>query len=173
MYHRVTKIYGYGLYLIFREGIVMENSLVQTRRHYMRIKLHNAIGEIAIDRVYSTKTRSQWKPVIIYDISPGGVCISTDLYFPVSRHITLAFKATLLDNITIEVGGRLRWRKVAENMFVYGIEFVMTDTYRVLLTRVLNELVLRVVPRQGEIHRLYRLYNSRGYHQSTRREAEE
>lgn len=151
----------------------MENSLEQTRRNYMRIKLHDAIGEISIDRVYATRTRSQWKPVLIYDISPGGARIVSDLYFPVSRHITLAFKARLVDDIVIEVGGRLRWRKVEENMFVYGIEFVMTDTYRVLLTRVLNELVLRVVPRQGEIHRLYRLYNSRGYYQSTRREAEE
>lgn len=145
----------------------MENSLIQTRRHYMRIKLHKAIGEIAIARIFSTMTNSHWKPVIICDISPGGVRIITDLYFPVSRHITLSFKATLVSNITIEVEGRLRWRNVADNMFVYGIQFVTTDTYRVLLTRLLNELVLEVLPKQGEIHRLYRLYNARRHYKST------
>jgi hypothetical protein len=139
----------------------MENSLYESRRRHMRLKLQSAFGEISIQRIRASVIQSRSKPIVILDLSPGGLRFQTDLYFPVTPNITLLFKAKIVNNITIELDGRIMWRKLQDNMFVYGFEFTITDAHRILLTRVLNDLLLELSPQQNQIHKLYRLYNNK------------
>lgn len=137
----------------------MNDSLQHTRRRYIRIKPMNPFGEISVGRVWGIKTPSRSKPVMIHNISPGGVCFETDLHFPVSRHLTLLFGTTVVKGVSIEFEGRLVWRKKIDNLYVYGLQFLISDTERRLMIRLLNDMLLEMSPELEEIHRLYRLYS--------------
>jgi PilZ domain. len=136
----------------------MFDGLQYSRRRYIRIKPMNEFGRISIKKVWGVETPSRSKPVLIRNISPGGVCFETDLHFPVNRHLTLLFGTTVVNRISVEFEGRLVWRKRIDNMYVYGMEFLISDSERRLMVRLLNDMLLEMTPHLGEIHRLYRLY---------------
>lgn len=136
----------------------MDDSLQHTRRRYIRIKPLNEFGKISIQRVWGIASPSRSKPVIIRNISPGGVCFETDLYFPVNKQLTLLFSTTIVNRVSVEFEGQLVWRNKAENLYVYGMRFLIGEAERGLMIRLLNDMLLEMSPELGEIHRLYRLY---------------
>ena len=134
----------------------MNSHAIHQKRRDIRIELTYGKGEISIIRIRNLQVHSKGKPVLLLDISPGGLRFQTDLVFPVCEHIILLCKAQLIKNVWVELEGRIVWRKRSENLFEYGFEMIIQEQHRILLIRLLNELLLNLIPKQQKIHSLYR-----------------
>ncbi len=124
------------------------------KRRFIRVRLPGPCAYMEIVRIYGKDVHASGKPVILRNLSPGGLRFSTDLEFPVGRQLVLRFSMRLLDQ-TLRLEGHIVWKGVMENLNEYGVEFAPDERRQKMLIRLLNQWLLIANPEQNRIHRLY------------------
>ncbi|MNR48300.1 hypothetical protein D3C85_1675240 [compost metagenome] len=91
----------------------------------------------------------------------------THLRFPVNNDYALRAVIALGD-WEFSVIGNVKWRRMEENQYKYGCEFIPDRTLRLAIVRALGEKLREMSPREQRIHDLYRRMSEQmegaGYH---------
>lgn len=81
---------------------------------------------------------------LIKDLGPGGLCFVSNIQFPLERDFTLEFTTTLLGQEFSAIGTPVWSREAADNLFEYGVKFMMDESAVEDLMRILYELQVKM-----------------------------
>lgn len=81
---------------------------------------------------------------LIKDLGPGGLCFVSNIQFPLERDFTLEFTTTLLGQEFSAIGTPVWSREAADNLFEYGVKFMMDESAVEDLMRILYELQIKM-----------------------------
>lgn len=128
----------------------MENSktIQENIRDFYRVELEYALAsEMTIVRVQGKEVNLGQAPVLILDISPGGLRFLSHLKLPSNPSILLSFSAQILgESLTIN-GFIVRFKKIdneAVDLYEYGVNFQINHSSQSALYKLLNELSLKL-----------------------------
>ncbi|CAH1210887.1 hypothetical protein PAECIP111893_03317 [Paenibacillus plantiphilus] len=123
---------------------------------HMRIRIRSgAEASISIIDVLGNSSESSATRVLLHDLGPYGMQFQTHLRFPVSNDYAIRAIITLGD-WQFSVIGNVKWRRVEENQYVYGCEFIPDRRLSLAIIHALGEKLREMSPRQLRIHALYR-----------------
>ncbi|WP_303870214.1 EAL domain-containing protein [Acetobacterium wieringae] len=115
------------------------------RRKYFRQRFRNfLITELTILRINNKQMHVGNSRVLVKDIGPGGLCFISNIQFPLERDFTLRFAATLMGGEISAIGTPVRVEELKENLFEYGVKFMMDEQESEELTRRLYELQVKM-----------------------------
>ena len=97
------------------------------------------IVEVKGRRVSVGKTK-----VLVKNMGPGGLCFISDIKLPVERDLVLSFSTELMGNTLVLLGYTVWSNELQDNLYEYGIEFIIDENTRTELTRVLNQVQIRM-----------------------------
>jgi diguanylate cyclase (GGDEF)-like protein/PAS domain S-box-containing protein len=81
---------------------------------------------------------------LIKDLGPGGLCFISNIQFPLERDFTLEFTTTLLGQELSAIGTPVWSQEVADNLFEYGVKFMMAEREADELMRTLYEVQVKM-----------------------------
>lgn len=115
------------------------------RRKYFRITFPQLLeAEVTIIKISGQEVETGCTKVVVKDMGPGGLCFNANIRFPLDRDIILKFMTELLGE-EIRVFGRIVWMKeVDEQLYEYGIEFTFDENDRMNLTKLLNQVQIKL-----------------------------
>ncbi|NEU30330.1 EAL domain-containing protein [bacterium LRH843] len=118
---------------------------LHNRRKYYRINFaYPSESKMTIVEFKGKKLSLGASNVLIEDISLGGLRYVDAIDLPVHPDIKLKFTLCLLDE-EIEVSGFLtRKQEIDDNLFQYGIQFILTDAERNRLAALINQLDVQI-----------------------------
>lgn len=117
----------------------------EERRRFFRINFAQLLeADMTILQIKGKSANVGNTKVVIKDIGPGGLCFVSNIKLPVRRDIILQFITELLGK-EIKVYGCPVWAEEVEgNLHEYGMEFTFDENERMALTRVLNQLQVKM-----------------------------
>ncbi|MFK2827151.1 EAL domain-containing protein [Bacillus sp. B190/17] len=112
----------------------------ENKRQYFRITLEfPLLASMTLIRIYGRKVELGKTSVLIEDIGLGGLRFLSDIRLTVHRDILLEFETEILGEM-ITVYGSVVWiTEVKPGFFQYGLEFLMGESERSDLAKVLNK----------------------------------
>lgn len=132
----------------------METKSKFHHRQFIRLKPEVLVSFMYIVQIKGIQMKSKHKPVLIDDISPGGVKFTTDLSLPVGEQVILGFHLHILNQwITLE--GCVVWSRKFENLYEYGVKLRLDPAERIHLIKLLNDLLLYLCPVNARVHQIY------------------
>lgn len=137
--------------------MIIRTKTKHTRRRHLRLQLTPAVAaELTLDSIGGQAVETRSRPVLLLDISQGGLRFMSVLDLPVSMSYTL--RLTLGAPVPMELKGHVRWKRRRDNFFEYGIAYAPAPapSLQHKLIRLLNGLLLQQSPSQATIHSLYR-----------------
>lgn len=81
--------------------------------------------------------------VLIEDIGIGGIRFLCNINLPVRPDLILQFETTILEQNT-RVMGHIVWKQEVEEIYQYGLEFIMSEQDRENLVKKLNSLQIQL-----------------------------
>ncbi|MCE5168928.1 PilZ domain-containing protein [Paenibacillus profundus] len=134
----------------------MEHSEPKEQRNYVRLHMNETIiARMSIEQVNGVSVNSRSKPVLITELSPGGLRMLTHLELPSSSHYLLGFQL-MIKQVEMKLNGHVVWRDADESQFRYGISLRLTASERRALISLLNMYLTTLCPDQLKIHELYK-----------------
>ena len=126
--------------------------------HRRRIRM-NALGtvgaQLRIQALGDRQVQTNWRKVLLMDLSPGSLSFKTTLWIPPPEAWTVCLSFTLED-IPLEAVGLIT-QAVGENQWwLYEVELEDDPVSRSVLTRVLNQRLKSRAPYLYRIHEMYR-----------------
>ena len=115
------------------------------RRKFFRVRFSQALeASLMITEIKGRKIDVGNTKVAIKDIGPGGLCFVSHLRLPVERDVILQFTMGLLGE-KLRVHGYIVWaEEVGNNLFKYGIEFIIDENGRSDLIKVLSQVQIKM-----------------------------
>jgi len=116
------------------------------RRKLFRIDLPSPLESVLeVIEIDGKKVNVNSTKVLIKNIGPGGLCFVSNIKFPVKNDVVLQFTFQLLGQ-EIVVSGYIVWSKKEEedNLYEYGIKFIMDESERASLIRILNQVQIKI-----------------------------
>ena len=93
-------------------------------------------------RIHGRKVELGRTEVLIENIGLGGLRFLSELRLAVHRDIILEFETEILGNL-IKMYGTVVWmRELKSGIYQYGIEYLMDEYERSVLTQLLNKLTI-------------------------------
>ncbi|WP_163971015.1 EAL domain-containing protein [Oceanobacillus halotolerans] len=113
------------------------------RRSHFRLEFdHHIQGEMTIYEVNQQKVNLGSAPVLVEDISLGGLKILSTLKLPINAGIKFIFHLNLMGE-EFELEGTLAWKNEARgDAFYYGIQFRINEVLEDLLVGVINKMTV-------------------------------
>ncbi|WP_158591784.1 EAL domain-containing protein [Oceanobacillus halophilus] len=113
----------------------------EERRRFYRLEfLFNVLGKMTITEVSNRQVNLGVTPILINNISIGGMKILSSLNLPVNTAIKFRFSFTLM-NEYFELEGNLVWKEEAKgNTYFYGIEFNLDIRNEDRLAPIINKM---------------------------------
>lgn len=112
---------------------------VQNRRKFFRIALERPlIGEMTITSIAGKSVQLGMTKILIEDIGPGGLRFLSNIKLPARKDLILKIKTVILGQ-EVEVNGILVWMKEKDNIQQYGLQFIISENERTILTSILNQ----------------------------------
>ncbi|MFC4811419.1 PilZ domain-containing protein [Paenibacillus sp. GCM10023250] len=131
------------------------NSSHPISREYIRIKVRGDVAmRIAVSSVFGENVQSGYTPVLLDDLSPGGLKFQTHLRFPVSKDYSLQAWISFGD-WDFCLTGSLQWRRREENRYVYGMAFVPNNKMNLALKDALLAYFRLKYPNRQKVYLLY------------------
>lgn len=119
------------------------NSQIENQRKYFRINLHFPLStDMTIIRVKGQNIKLGNTEVLIEDIGLGGLRFLSTIKMAVHRDILLGFETEILGKITKFYGNVVWCREIEDGIYQYGLEFLIHDSERTFLARLLNDFTL-------------------------------
>ncbi|WP_308638454.1 PilZ domain-containing protein [Paenibacillus silvisoli] len=129
-------------------------------RGHIRIRLRDGVGaEMSICQVQGEpgepEEMSKSSPILLQNMSPGGLQFLSHLRLPVSDGYMLQFSITL-GEWQFGLLGHVVWRRKEDNHYIYGCELLPDDSIRKSIVCALLAKLQTMSPKQQRIHELYR-----------------
>jgi len=125
-------------------------------RKHIRVRLRTGVrAKISIMMNSEHPEPSREAPVILNDLSPGGIQFVTHLRFPICNHYALRFMIAF-GEWEFSVIAHVVWRRKSENQYVYGCSFELNSHLKQAIVRALGTELRTMNPQQHRIHELYR-----------------
>ncbi|MBM7610377.1 diguanylate cyclase (GGDEF)-like protein/PAS domain S-box-containing protein [Lysinibacillus composti] len=119
--------------------------LINEKRKHFRFELpHPVIGQMIISGVNNERVNTSSIPILLENISLGGIKFSTNYKIPVNSNINYKFEFNLCD-IKVEASGDLRWfEEKCSDTYCYGVKFHMNHSIEKRIETIIRRLpVLR------------------------------
>jgi len=115
------------------------------RRKYFRIKFTQFLeADLTIKELEGRKISVGYTKVLIKNIGPGGLCFVSNIRFPHEKGFVLQFITQLIGE-EIRVCGNIVWANETDNdLYEYGVEFLIDENERMRVIRVLNQVQIRM-----------------------------
>ncbi len=115
------------------------------RRKFFRQAFHELLKtDLTILKIKNKKMNVGNSKVLVKNIGPGGLCFISNIQFPLEREFTLQFVTTLLGK-EINVYGTPVWgEEVEDNLFEYGVKFLMEESESEEMMRLLYEVQIKM-----------------------------
>jgi len=115
------------------------------RRKYFRIKFTQFLeADLTIKELEGRKINVGYTKVLIKNIGPGGLCFVSNIRFPHEKGFVLQFITQLIGE-EIRVCGNIVWANETDNdLYEYGVEFLIDENERMRVIRVLNQVQIRM-----------------------------
>ena len=115
------------------------------RRKYFRVEF------IQYLEAYLTIKEIEGRPIdignskiLVKNIGPGGLCFIANIRLPLDKDFLVQFQTQVLEE-DIKVNGKLVWdQELGDNLYRYGVEFVIDEDDRTYLIKILNEVQIRM-----------------------------
>lgn len=121
-----------------------KREVYEGRRKFFRINFNNLLeSDFTINTIKGKKMNVGNTKILIKDIGPGGICFISNLSLPVKKDIVLKFTMRLIEEINLS--GYIVWsEEIEENLYQYGVEFIIDENERVNLIRILNQVQIKI-----------------------------
>lgn len=129
--------------VIFREIRIKNN--IEDKRKYFRLKFQQLLeADMTVIEVNDRKVKVGNTKVLIENIGPGGLCFISNIRLPVTKNVILQFTSELIDK-EIKVHGYIVWmHEIGNNLYKHGVEFTIDENERTNLTRILNQVQIKM-----------------------------
>lgn len=115
------------------------------RRKFFRVRFDvHLVADMTIVEVKGRKVSVGKTKVLVKNMGPGGLCFISDIKLPVERDLVLSFSTELMGNTLVLLGYTVWSNELQDNLYEYGIEFIIDENTRTELTRVLNQVQIRM-----------------------------
>lgn len=136
--------------------MVESHNLTVFKRKSIRLKLTNTVlADITIREVKGKLVYTKSRKVLVHNISPEGLCFSTDLRFPVSRDCLLQFHI-MLNGHPLILQGYVVWNQKQDNINCYGLQLLHSSVSRSQMVSLLNDMLILLSPGKMKAHYKYR-----------------
>lgn len=118
---------------------------VRGKRRYFRVDFYQLLeAEMTILSIRGKNVNVGNTKVLIENMGPGGLRFISNIRFPVEKFFILQFTTELLGE-KIKVYGYPVWgEKLENNLYQYGLEFTIDENERMELTRLLNQVQIKM-----------------------------
>ncbi|MBS4218939.1 EAL domain-containing protein [Bacillus sp. FJAT-49711] len=118
---------------------------VENRRKYFRLNfVHPLSGDMTIIKFMNQDITLGKTEVLIQDLSLGGLSLVSDIKMAVRPDMILSIETEILGE-SVELIGKIVWMKeLYDDLYHYGIEFMIEETERDLLAKLINTLTVKV-----------------------------
>lgn len=115
------------------------------RRQLFRVDFKNFLeADMTIVEIGGVKAQVGNTKALIKNIGPGGLCFITNVKLPVKKDLILGFVTDLMGK-TVKVHGTPVWsEELEQGLHIIGLEFKFDENARMELTRLLNNVQIRV-----------------------------
>lgn len=126
-------------YLKPKKGAQLQ--IEEERRHYYRFEFpYDVLGKMTIIEINQRKINIGSSPILIKDISIGGIKIISTLKLPINSEIKFMFEFSL-GNHLFKTEGVLKWSEEAKgNMHLYGVKFKLNQKDEDRLALLINKM---------------------------------
>lgn len=133
-----------------KESIIDYEGKYENRREFFRLNLKKPLGaDMSIFKIGGKKVELGYTEVIVLDIGPGGLRFLSDMKIPVRADIILVFETEILSS-ELQLYGRIAWMRICEeNIYEYGLEFILEEKQREALLQLLNQLQIQLKNHKG------------------------
>jgi len=115
------------------------------RRKYYRINFELPLStNMTILNFNGKKVNLGTTEIMVLDIGLGGIRFQSHLRLKPHENIIYGFKTILNGNEINLVGKIVRYEEIVENIFEYGVEFLISETERSNLAIILNKISLMI-----------------------------
>ncbi|APM37816.1 PilZ domain-containing protein [Clostridium kluyveri] len=116
-------------------------SVKNDRRRYFRIDLDTPLcTEMTIVEINSKKIKSGITNVCVSNIGAGGLSFTSPLDFPMGKEILFRFNTTIFKESIYFIGNIIRNKKIKDDLYKYGVHFILDDQIETKYIRILNRL---------------------------------
>lgn len=136
----------------------------EERRRYYRLILPNFLpAQLAVSEINNRKVNLGTAPILIENISIGGIKIMSTLKLPIHSNMKFKFCFTVME-MEFTLPGNIIWKNEAiGDIFYYGIEFDTKENERDSLARIINQLTVlqkqnKEIPNTEFVHETAHLY---------------
>lgn len=114
------------------------------KREYFRVNLTNPLeGNMTIVRFKEKELKVGKSKVLIDDIGPGGLRFLSNLKLIVHPDMIFSFDTVILGEM-VQLNGKIVWsRDTFKDIKCYGVEFILSESERAKLTKLLNNFLLK------------------------------
>lgn len=118
---------------------------IKNRRKYFRIKFQHFLeANMTILEIKGQKVNVGNTKVLIANIGPGGLNFISNIKLPLKKEFILQFTTELAGN-ELKVFGYPVWTEpIDENLNEYGLEFTIDENYRSDITKILNDVQIKM-----------------------------
>lgn len=129
-------------------------------RHFARLHVtHGVTGELQLVEIKGQPVRSKCRKVLIKQVGAEGMVFETALDFPVTLQYVVVIDVEL-GSVLHRLAGQIIWKQLREQLYEYGMIFILPPSARRSLIYSLNHILLKQSPQQAKIHTLYRQMNA-------------
>lgn len=115
------------------------------RRKYFRLPFRDLLKtDLRIMKIKEKTMNVGNSKALIKDLGPGGLCFISNIQFPLERDFTLKFTTTLMGQEFSAIGTPVWSQEAADNLFEYGVRFIMDEQEGEELMRTLYELQVKM-----------------------------
>ncbi|WP_432663645.1 PilZ domain-containing protein [Wukongibacter baidiensis] len=115
---------------------------IDKRRKYFRVKFFQPVcSKLKILTINDKAVDASAASICVKNIGLGGLKFSNHLDFPIDPAVTYSFNLTLLGH-EFNLRGKIVRTIEEKNRPEYGVEFIMDETERTTLARILNNVTL-------------------------------
>lgn len=120
-------------------GCLKNGNYRANRRKYKRYRYDNKFAaRMNVIEINNESIQSRWEKIVVNDISKGGMQILSNLKLPIINKLILNFKILVSDKEICLKGIVVRQEKAHDNMYIYGINFEMSEEEMDALERYFN-----------------------------------
>ncbi|HJV44490.1 MAG TPA: EAL domain-containing protein [Bacillota bacterium] len=118
---------------------------IENRRQFFRVELSYPLeAEMTVLKVGGKPVKLGSSNVLIEDISSGGLRFSSNLKLPKLNGLLIGFVTDILGQ-TVQLSGYIVWvKEMGSGILQYGIQFEIVERDRNDLTRLLNQLQIKL-----------------------------
>ncbi|HHV72938.1 MAG TPA: EAL domain-containing protein, partial [Clostridia bacterium] len=125
--------------------IKVKKILRKEKRKFFRIKFHQLLeATMTVLTIKGETVNVGNTKVLIENIGPGGLSFISNIRFPVEKYFILQFITRLIGEDIKVYGYPARREKLGDDLFKYGIEFTIDENERTNLTRILNQVQVKM-----------------------------